>query len=49
MLGKNYIVKSSFGHLRNLKGKNKGVDVANNFKPIFEITKSNIIIMIYRS
>ena len=39
MLGKNYIVKSSFGHLRNLKGKNKGVDVANNFKPIFEITK----------
>tara|TARA_B110000037_G_scaffold119830_1_gene136960 strand:+ start:404 stop:2749 length:2346 start_codon:yes stop_codon:yes gene_type:complete len=39
MLGKNYIVKSSFGHLRNLKGKNKGVDVKNNFQPKYEITK----------
>ena len=39
MLNNKYIVKSSFGHLRNLKGKNKGVDVQNNFKPVFEITK----------
>ena len=27
MLNNKYIVKSSFGHLRNLKGKNKGVNV----------------------
>jgi len=39
MLSSKYIVSSSFGHLRNLKGKNKGVDVNNNFKPIYEITK----------
>jgi DNA topoisomerase-1 len=39
MLNGKYVVKSSFGHLRNLKGKNKGVDVKNNFAPIFEITK----------
>ena len=39
MLSKEYIVKSSFGHLRNLKGKNKGVNIDNNFKPVYEITK----------
>ena len=39
MLNNKYIVKSSFGHLRNLKGKNKGVNVDDNFSPNFEITK----------
>ena len=39
MLGSKYLVKSSFGHLRNLKGKNEGVIVEKNFKPVFNITK----------
>ena len=39
MLGNKYLVKSSFGHLRNLKGKNKGVLIEKNFKPVFTITK----------
>ena len=34
----NYIVIASYGHICNLKGKNQGVDIKNNFKPIYEIT-----------
>ncbi len=36
ILGKNYIVKSSYGHIRNLDNKkfnSLGIDVNNNFKP----------------
>lgn len=32
-LGKNFIVKSSFGHIRDLAKKNLGIDVENNYKP----------------
>jgi len=32
-LGKDYTVKSSFGHVRDLAKKNFGIDVKNNFKP----------------
>ncbi len=32
-LGKDYIVKSSYGHVRDLAKKNFGIDVNNNFKP----------------
>ncbi len=32
-LGNNYIVRSSFGHVRDLPKSKLGVDVANNFKP----------------
>ena len=39
MFNNKYVVKSSFGHLRNLRGKNKGVDVTKNFKPNYIITK----------
>jgi DNA topoisomerase-1 len=44
-LGKDYIVKSSFGHIRDLSKKQLGVDVANGFKPNYEIAedKKNII------
>ena len=39
-LGDNYIVKSSFGHIRNLADdKNFGIEVDNNFKPHYEIVK----------
>ncbi|HEX6462027.1 MAG TPA: type I DNA topoisomerase [Candidatus Saccharimonadales bacterium] len=36
-LGKDYIVKSSIGHIRGLPSKNGSVDVANNFAPKFEV------------
>src|SRR6478752_4791269 len=36
-LGKDYIVKSSIGHIRGLPSKNGSVDVANNFAPKYEV------------
>ena len=35
MLGSNYIVKSSFGHIRDLPESKIGVDIENNFKPTY--------------
>jgi len=32
-LGKDFLVKSSFGHIRDLSKKNLGVDINNHFKP----------------
>ncbi|PCJ60890.1 MAG: DNA topoisomerase I [Planctomycetota bacterium] len=32
-LGKDFIVKASFGHVRDLPGKELGVDLEDNFKP----------------
>jgi len=37
LLGPNYIVLSSFGHIRNLDKKNLGIDVEDNFRPIYKI------------
>lgn len=37
-LGKEFKVLSSFGHIRDLSKKDFGVDMANNFKPIYEIS-----------
>ncbi|MFT4733432.1 MAG: DNA topoisomerase-1 [Algoriphagus sp.] len=37
-LGKDFIVKSSFGHIRDLPGKKLGVDVDNNFEPTYEVS-----------
>ncbi|MDD3741345.1 MAG: toprim domain-containing protein, partial [Bacteroidales bacterium] len=36
-LGEDFIVKSSFGHIRDLSKKNLGIDVNNGFKPEYEI------------
>lgn len=36
-LGKDFVVKSSIGHIRGLPSKNGSIDVANNFAPKFEI------------
>ena len=33
ILGDNYVVKASVGHIRNLDPKNLSIDVNNNFKP----------------
>ena len=36
-LGKDYTVVSSFGHIRDLVRNNLGVEVDNNFAPVYEI------------
>tara|TARA_B100000809_G_scaffold260696_1_gene308118 strand:+ start:147 stop:2657 length:2511 start_codon:yes stop_codon:yes gene_type:complete len=36
-LGKDFTVKSSFGHIRDLPGKNISVDIENNFAPDYVI------------
>jgi len=36
-LGKDFLVTSSYGHIRDLEKKNKGVDIENNFKPLYKI------------
>ena len=37
ILGNNYIIKASMGHVRDLASKGLGFDIENNFKPTFEI------------
>lgn len=37
-LGENFIVKSSFGHIRDLPKKDLGVDVNNSFVPNYEVS-----------
>ncbi|MDE5906974.1 MAG: type I DNA topoisomerase, partial [Alistipes sp.] len=36
-LGKDFIVKSSFGHIRDLSKKDLGIHIAEGFAPIYEI------------
>jgi len=36
-LGKNYIVRASIGHVRDLPAKGLGIDVKNGFEPVYEI------------
>lgn len=36
-LGKEYVIDSSFGHIRDLPKKELGIDVENNFEPTYEI------------
>ena len=38
-LGKNFDVKSSYGHIRDLPSKELSVDIENNFEPQYEIPK----------
>ena len=38
-LGKDFTVKSSYGHVRDLPKGNNAIDVANNFTPTYEISK----------
>ena len=36
-LGKDFMVKSSFGHIRDLAKKGLGVNIDNEFEPLYEI------------
>src|SRR5438093_13479353 len=36
-LGKEYLVKASLGHVKDLPKKDLAVDVDNDFKPVYEI------------
>lgn len=36
-LGKDFIVKSSFGHIRDLSKKNLGVNIEGDFRPMYEV------------
>jgi DNA topoisomerase I len=38
-LGKDFRVISSFGHIRDLAKKNLGIDIENDFTPVYEIPK----------
>ncbi|GAB5420278.1 MAG: type I DNA topoisomerase [Crocinitomicaceae bacterium] len=37
-LGKDFVVKSSFGHVRDLAKKGEAIDVANGFTPRYEVS-----------
>ena len=36
-LGNDFIVKSSFGHIRDLPSKGLNIDIENNFKPLYKV------------
>lgn len=37
-LGKDYVVKSSYGHVRDLAKKGVAIDIENNFEPKYEVS-----------
>jgi len=37
-LGKDFVVKSSYGHVRDLPKGDKAIDIENNFKPSYEVS-----------
>jgi len=43
ILGNDYIVMASVGHIRNLNPKNLSIDVNNNFEPEYVITKKSVV------
>ena len=40
-LGSDYIVESSFGHLRDLPKKKMGIDIENDFEPEYEVNEKS--------
>ena len=44
-LGPDFTVKSSFGHVRDLAKKDFGVDIANKFKPNYEVSEDKLKIV----
>src|SRR3990172_3032669 len=39
-LGKDFLVTSSYGHIRDLEKKNMGIDINNNFSPRYIIPEN---------
>ena len=37
-LGKDFVVKSSYGHVRDLAKKGTAIDIENNFAPNYEVS-----------
>lgn len=44
-LGKDYVVKSSFGHIRDLPKKGLNIDIENNFAPTYAINSDKTKVM----
>ena len=44
-LGKNFIVKSSFGHVRDLPKSKLGVDIENNFEPHYIVSRDKTAVV----
>lgn len=44
-LGKDYTVKSSFGHVRDLRKKDLSVDIENGFQPDYEVSSDKVDIV----
>jgi len=44
-LGKDYLVKSSYGHVRDLVKNDKAIDIERNFQPLYEVSddKSKVV------
>lgn len=44
-LGKDFTVKSSFGHVRDLVSKGTAIEIENNFHPVYEVSpdKKNVV------
>lgn len=41
-LGKDFTVKSSYGHVRDLVKNDKAIDIANNFSPNYEVSSDKV-------
>ncbi len=44
-LGKDFLVKASFGHIRDLVKKDFGIDMKNNFEPTYEVSPEKLKIV----
>ncbi|MCD7963987.1 MAG: type I DNA topoisomerase [Rikenellaceae bacterium] len=44
-LGKEFLVKSSFGHIRDLAKKDLGIEIDNDFKPHYEISEDKTAVV----
>lgn len=38
-LGKDFVVKASMGHIRDLEKKNLGIDIADGFRPSYVVSE----------
>ena len=48
-LGKDFVVKSSFGHVRDLAKKGEAIDIENGFEPQYKIAQGKKKVIVRRS